>query len=68
MTIEILHNGKTTIIDESCSLATTLMNWGYTKNIFAVAINQVFIPKDKHSQTTLKQNDEIEIVAPMQGG
>ena len=34
----------------------------------AVAVNQVFVPRSRHVDTTLKEGDQVEIVAPMQGG
>lgn len=37
-------------------------------NGIAIALNKVFIPKQKHSEFFLKNNDEIEIVTPFQGG
>ena len=37
-------------------------------NGVVVALNKVFIPKQKHSDFFLQNNDEIEIVTPFQGG
>jgi len=34
----------------------------------AVALNQIFVPRAAHADTTVSDGDEVEIVAPMQGG
>ncbi|KAB8029684.1 sulfur carrier protein ThiS [Fluviispira multicolorata] len=34
----------------------------------ALALNKVFIPKQKYSELFLQNKDEIEIVTPFQGG
>ena len=36
--------------------------------IFAIAINENFIPKANYTSTTLQEGDHIELVSPMQGG
>ncbi|SFR56101.1 sulfur carrier protein ThiS [Thiomicrospira sp. ALE5] len=35
---------------------------------FALALNENFVPKSQYANTTIQENDRIEIVAPMQGG
>ncbi len=35
---------------------------------FAIALNYDVVPKSKWSQTPLRNGDEIEIIAPRQGG
>ncbi|MDY0135761.1 MAG: sulfur carrier protein ThiS [Thiomicrospira sp.] len=35
---------------------------------FALALNENFVPKSQYADTTIHENDRIEIVAPMQGG
>ncbi|UQB42146.1 sulfur carrier protein ThiS [Thiomicrospira microaerophila] len=35
---------------------------------FALALNENFVPKSQYANTTIHENDRIEIVAPMQGG
>ncbi|MFT7560602.1 MAG: sulfur carrier protein [Flavobacteriales bacterium] len=39
-----------------------------TNNNFAIAVNEVFIPKNKYTTLTLNENDQIEVLSPMQGG
>ena len=35
---------------------------------FAVAVNLQFVPKSKHDQYPLNENDQVEIIAPVTGG
>jgi sulfur carrier protein len=42
-----------------------LMN---AKPPYAVAVNLSFVPKTKHAEHILQENDRIEIIAPVTGG
>ncbi|QWD60961.1 sulfur carrier protein ThiS [Polynucleobacter sp. MWH-UH35A] len=35
---------------------------------YAVAVNLHFVPKTKHTEFVLKENDQIEVIAPVTGG
>ena len=35
---------------------------------YAVAVNLHFVPKNKHADFVLNENDQIEIIAPVTGG
>ena len=35
---------------------------------YAVAVNMQFVPKTKHAEFTLNENDQIEVIAPVTGG
>ena len=35
---------------------------------YAVAVNLNFVPKTKHADFALNENDQIEIIAPVTGG
>lgn len=35
---------------------------------YAVAVNLNFVPKTKHGEFVLNENDQIEIIAPVTGG
>jgi sulfur carrier protein len=41
---------------------------GYKGKIVAVARNGIFVPRGEYANTNLQDGDELEIVAPMQGG
>ena len=66
--ITITHNGKTLSLDKSITATQFLEAHGYTDKLVALAINSHFIPRSAYSDTDIKDNDTIEIVAPMQGG
>ena len=35
---------------------------------YAVAVNMQFVPKTKHAEFALNENDQIEVIAPVTGG
>jgi sulfur carrier protein len=35
---------------------------------YAVAVNLQFVPKSKHSDFVLQENDAVEIISPVTGG
>jgi sulfur carrier protein len=35
---------------------------------YAVAVNLNFVPKTKHAEFALNENDQIEVIAPVTGG
>ena len=35
---------------------------------YAVAVNLNFVPKTKHAEFVLNENDQIEVIAPVTGG
>ena len=35
---------------------------------YAVAVNLNFVPKTKHAQYLLNDNDQVEVIAPVTGG
>jgi len=35
---------------------------------YAVAVNKQFVPKTKHAEFALNENDQIEVIAPVTGG
>lgn len=67
-TMIITLNGKTKTYDQSASIAALLQHEGYAGMTIAVARNGTFIPKTTYESTMIEDGDEIDIVAPMQGG
>jgi sulfur carrier protein len=49
-------------------IASLLKAEGYEGKLVAVALNGTFVPRQEHANTNIKDGDDIEIVAPMQGG
>ncbi|MCX8666486.1 sulfur carrier protein ThiS [Acetobacteraceae bacterium B3987] len=50
------------------SFSTLLEELGLEKAVVATALNGDFIPAGQRDQIILKAGDQIEILAPMQGG
>ncbi len=61
-------NGQQTTINPPLKLSDCLAKNGYRDMTIAVALNGTFVPKGEHANTALNDGDDIEIVAPMQGG
>lgn len=66
--ITIILNGKTKQLESGTSLATLLQSENFTGKTFAVAVNKAFVPNSQHTKRIIRENDDIEIVVPTQGG
>jgi sulfur carrier protein len=68
--MKIKLNGDEKVLDKELSLNELVrveLNFNEPKGV-AVALNFRIVPKQKWSETILKENDEIEIVHAVQGG
>ena len=66
--MNIKVNGSQTDI-EATTLAELVVLLGYEKDAkIATALNGDFIPASKRQEQRLHDHDEVEIVAPRQGG
>lgn len=64
----ILVNGeKKTFEEESMSVEELLKQLAY-KEGFAVALNMTFVLNSTYEKTMIKDGDELDILAPVQGG
>ena len=53
----------------ACSvLSDALAEIGFTSCAIATALNGTFVPIEARKETTLKDGDRLEVLAPMQGG
>jgi sulfur carrier protein len=66
--MKVTINGKAKTFAAPLDLQAALEQEGYRDMLVAAAINGNFVPKANYSKTALNDGDEIEIVAPMQGG
>ncbi len=64
----LIINGQKKNFAAPLDLQAALEQEGYSDMLVAVARNGTFVAKTDHSATKLNDGDEIEIVAPMQGG
>ncbi len=52
----------------SNSRITDLLAMIEAKLPYAVAVNLQFVPKTRHAEYILHENDQVEIIAPVTGG
>ena len=67
MSINITINGEKQTLNEGVSVLALLERRKQAAGV-AVAVNGEFVPKSQHSTRLLQNGDEVDIVAPMQGG
>lgn len=65
--MKIIVNGEEASIEQN-SLLQSLLDQRQPCAPFAIAINDQFITRDRYSDITLQESDQIEIVSPMSGG
>ena len=56
------------IEDDSPTLADLLVAQGYGDARVATAVNGKFVPAPMRTAQTLNDGDQVEVLAPMQGG
>ena len=54
--------------DTRTNINMLLSHEGYTDKKIAIAINGQFVPRSSYDTQIIQDRDEIDIVAPMQGG
>ncbi|GJL86136.1 MAG: thiamine biosynthesis protein ThiS [Micavibrio sp.] len=64
----LIINGQKKTFVTPLDLRGCLEQEGYGDMLVAVARNGTFVAKNNYGATKLDDGDEIEIVAPMQGG
>jgi len=50
------------------SVIADALNLIKAKPPYAVAVNLHFVPKTKHGEYLLNENDQLEVIAPVTGG
>lgn len=66
--VKIAINGQPRTFEAPLNLYDVLAQEDMIGMMIAVARNSEVVPKDRWAETALQDGDEIEIVAPMQGG
>lgn len=66
--MKILINDQYHEIENNKNLKEVIALIEYSNKKFAVAINQVFIPKSQYTEKLIKDGDVIDIIIPVQGG
>ncbi|TDQ67148.1 sulfur carrier protein [Maritalea mobilis] len=65
--MRILVNGEATEIQAS-NIAAVLDELLYEGEALATALNGQFVAREQRQETALQAGDQLEILAPMQGG
>ena len=66
--MKVLVNGQTHQFETSMTISGVLDVLGYKRGTVSVALNQTFVTRNDHDVTFVKDGDELDIVAPRQGG
>ena len=66
--IEVIVNGKRTEISHEMNVKEIIKELNYKVKGFAVALNGTFVAIATYENTIIRDNDSIEILAPVQGG
>lgn len=65
--MRLLINGAQQDV-QSLTLDALLAELGYATTVVATAVNAAFVPVSARSATAIMAGDQVEILAPMQGG
>jgi sulfur carrier protein len=66
--IEIIVNGTRTAIPSGLNVKEAIKALAYKGEGFALALNGTFVAISTYETTIVRDNDSIEILAPVQGG
>lgn len=66
--MKLFINGEEKNFDETSNIHDVMEQTGMLERKAAVALNGGFVSKAQYEQTTIKDGDQLEIIAPMQGG
>ncbi|TPH23044.1 sulfur carrier protein ThiS [Brevibacillus laterosporus] len=67
-TVQIQVNGKTTSIEKNSTVEQLLIHYGLEQRIVVVEHNQIILDRSSYAQTTIMDDDRIEIVHFVGGG
>jgi len=66
--IEVIVNGIRTEVSSEMNVNEIIKELNYTQKGFSLALNGTFVAISTYENTTIRDNDSIEILAPVQGG
>lgn len=66
--MQLRINGESHHVDHNLNLQHLLEKLGYEPKSIAVAINGKFVPRHQYATWPLQDQQELEVVSPMQGG
>ena len=66
--IEVIVNGQRKEVSSEMNVKQIIKELNYTQEGFALALNGTFVAISTYENTIIRDNDSIEILAPVQGG
>jgi sulfur carrier protein len=66
--MKIIVNGDAHEVPSAASLAGALEQLGFGGAVVATALNGEFVASGARDAVTLSEGDQVEVLAPMQGG
>jgi sulfur carrier protein len=66
--INVKINSQIFQLPVGCHLLEALAIYGLKEKVFAIAINGELIPRYQQAQLILQEDNDIDIIIPMQGG
>ena len=67
--MQLIVNGTSHTLDQSeLTVQQLLKTLGYDEQSIAVAIDGAFVARNRYAQLNLTDQQQLEIVSPMQGG
>ncbi|MBI5612173.1 MAG: sulfur carrier protein ThiS [Gammaproteobacteria bacterium] len=66
--MRITVNGEPNTLDAVVSVAGLLERMGLTGKRVAVEVNREIVPRSRHAELELRDNDRVEIVVAIGGG
>ena len=66
--MQIILNGQARELPEGSTLAQALSSFGFEASEVAVAIDTAFVPRSQYASRVLMEGEQLEVLAPVQGG
>jgi len=66
--VKIILNGQEKPLAAPITIAALLQEMGLTERRVAVEVNREIVPRSRHGEVQLKDNDRVEVVFAIGGG
>jgi sulfur carrier protein len=66
--ITVSLNNESRECSSEQTLSQLLMQWGFDSAKVAIAVNEDFVPRSQYESYCLENGDQVDVLAPVQGG
>jgi sulfur carrier protein len=66
--MKIMLNGQEKSLESPATISALLQEMGLTDRRVAVEVNREIVPRSRHGEVELKENDRVEVVFAIGGG